>query len=176
MAQITLQDIPERDLERYYKLVQASKKKRDSLDKYIVDYRLRDLDGTYIKHSSKTFDFDKDAKAFIRRLQNEHAVTLYKKEHPGCMMTFAEVCEEYTGAVSLMLFLKIQSAFIMVSVFLQVRQILLRLLQSRRAETTDFTQATLSMKDIWASKIMLRQAHFSEWIIFILSLTNMLTR
>ena len=96
MAQkITLQDIPEKDLERYYELVQASKKKRESLGKYIVDYRLRDLDSTYIKHSTKTFDLEKDAKAFIKHLQNEHAVTLYKKEHPGSMMTFAEVCEEY---------------------------------------------------------------------------------
>ena len=92
---ITIQDIPEKDLERYYEFVQASQKKKGTPGKYIVDYRLRDLDGTYIKHSTKTFSYEKDAKAYIKHLKNEYAVTLYKKEHPGCMMTFADVCEEY---------------------------------------------------------------------------------
>lgn len=112
MAQkITTQDIPQRDLERYYEFVQASKSsktvkvkakgkskgedKYKEKEKYIVDYRLRDLDGTYIKHSTKTFDMDKHAKSFIENLKNEHAIFLFKQENPGCMMTFRDVYEEY---------------------------------------------------------------------------------
>lgn len=92
---ITIQDIPKKDKDRYYEFVQAHYKKKTSIGKYIVDYRLRDLDGNYIKHSTKTFALKRDAEAFIDNLKDEHAITLYKKEHPGCMMTFAEVCEEY---------------------------------------------------------------------------------
>ena len=92
---ITIQDIPKNDKDRYYKFVQARYKKNPSTGKYIVDYRLRDLDGTYIKHSTKTFALKRDADTFIDNLKDEHAITLYKNEHPGCLMTFAEVCEEY---------------------------------------------------------------------------------
>ena len=99
---ITLQDIPEKDLERYYELVQASKWKKEfedkRKDKYIVDYRLRNLDGSYIKHSTKTFNKDKDAKAFINSLQNEHAIFLYKQEHPENAMTFHELYDEYESS------------------------------------------------------------------------------
>lgn len=99
---ITLQDIPEKDLERYYELVQASKWKKEfedkRKDKYIVDYRLRNLDGSYIKHSTKTFNKDKDAKAFINSLQNEHAIFLYKQEHPENAMTFRELYDEYESS------------------------------------------------------------------------------
>lgn len=92
---ITLQDIPEKELNRYYELVQASICRKTTTSKYVVDYRLRDLDGAYIKHSTKTFARRSDAKAFIDSLKNEHAVALYKQEHPENAMTFCELYEEY---------------------------------------------------------------------------------
>lgn len=92
---LTLNDIPEEDKKRYRKLVKGKPKKKESTGKYIVDYRLKNLEGVCIKHSTKTFDKLSEAHDFVDELKNEHILAMYKLEHPGSTMTFAEVCGEY---------------------------------------------------------------------------------
>ncbi len=79
----------------YTNLTVGSIRKKEKSGVFMLDYRLKTSNGTIIKHSSKSFKREKDAKAFLEKLKTTHGIEMYKLDNPETTMTFSDLYERY---------------------------------------------------------------------------------
>ena len=88
-------EIPYQEIPDKYRLLYQGNIYGKSENRFLLDYRLKNSAGVCIKHSTKTFASKDEAAIAGEKLRVEHALAMYRQDHPGCLMTFEEVCEEY---------------------------------------------------------------------------------